>query len=583
MQQEHLSHPVPAPVDALVVLQRSDVDHLAAHRERFAGLRLLFIDPGIFDAALQAGLNHYELRRLDVGRDISALAYAEAMHRAASIDLALSAQRRALFGSGSVDEAFHGWDQNLLFLTLQRCFTHRAVGQAIERSFPEQRLGLLRPGNPALFNWDSMASADIVAADPARWSIVDGYAQGRNWQLGVLDLCFDFDAVKREVQAGRADCVSHIPTCFYDAPTFSGAVAGSFEHNVDLPGVYCDVPVRRRGEPLLRRLGDTAFDTACTTYRERARAVFTEHLAGLLPNRAGLALQSEAWARRSHLQAVNYLGLKRALAGAQPHFVISDHDVGSNGPLFSVAAELGSPITVLPHSAYPTTVLPHARRVTAIERDGTGVPVRTVLGQHVATRAVRFRKNVAAGDRSHPRRLCVLLNTMHSEGLSYVELFALSGFHRVLESLCERHGWALSVRLKPAQPALGVVSAALRKPADYFTATMALPIERVAQETDVCVVFGEATSGAIAFLDAGSYLLHVSEQDWPSDYVTCLPLKGALMRSYRCDGALAELEALMRDPARYAPLQAAQAAAFARRRADAHDTIFPHPSDSQGA
>jgi hypothetical protein len=566
-------------VDALLVLQRSDVDHIAAQRDRFAGLRLLFIDPGILDAALQAGLPNYELRRLDVDRDISALAYAQAMHGAAAIDLALTEQRRALWGQG----AFHGWDLTLLYLTLQRCWTMRALGRAIEQACPEPRLGLLRPAHPALFNWDSMLSTDIVGADPARWSVVGGYAQARHWTAAMLDVCFDFDGVRRHAEAGHADCVTHIPTCFYDVPAFAAAVSQTFEHNIDLPAMYCDVPVRRGPELLLRRLGDASFDADCSAYRERARAIYTEHLAPLIPHKAALQQQAAALARRSHLQAVNFIGLRRALAGTRPHFVLGDHDVGANGPLFTLAAELGSDITVLPHSAYPTALMPHAQRVTVIERDGFGVPVRTVLGQPVATRAVRFRAPVVAAPRLQPRRLCLLLNTMLSEGLSYVELFALIGFFKPLAALCQRHGWDLSVRLKPGQAALNVVASALQMPPGWFKRTMEQPVAEVAREADVCVAFGEPTSATIAFFDAGAYLLHVSEQNWPSDYVITTPLKGTLMPSLRCAEALAELDALMSDPALYASRQQSQAAAYALRRAGAHDTIFPPRPLTQGA
>ena len=566
--------------DALVVLQRSDVDHIAAHRERFAATKLLFIDPGILDAALQAGLPDYELRRLDVSRDISALAYGQAMTLASQIDLELTEQRLTLLGSGLL----HGWDLGLLYLTLQRAFTTRALGHAIEAAFAEPRLGLLRPANPALFNWDSMLSADIVGADASRWSIVDGYSHGRYWNPALLDLCFDGAGIRAAVDAGRGGCITHIPTCFYDADTFTGAIGRAFAHNIDLPGLYCDVPVRRgEGAPLLRRLGDTPFDDACSAYRERARETFLRALAPLIPHQAALALQADTFARRSHLQAVNFKILQRALAGTRPHFVLGDHDIGNNGPLFSIAAELGSAITVLPHSAYPTTLMPHARRVTVVERDGVGVPVRTVLGQPVATRAVRFRGAVQAVPRHEPRRICLLLNTMLSESLSYVELFALIPFFNNLSALAQSRGWDLAVRCKPSTPALSVVASALKMPPGYFTRTMAQPIDAVAREADVCIAFGEPTSATIAFFDAGSYLIHVSEQDWPADYVITTPLKGSLMPSMRCDAALADLDALMRDPALYAARQQAQAEAYAARRLGAHDTLFPENISAPGA
>ncbi|MBI3367675.1 MAG: hypothetical protein HY021_04245, partial [Burkholderiales bacterium] len=91
------------------------------------------------------------------------------------------------------------------------------------------------------------------------------------------------------------------------------------------------------------------------------------------------------------------------------------------------------------------------------------------------------------------------------------------------------------------------------------------------------VAFGEPTSATIAFFDAGSYLLHVSEQNWPADYVITTPLKGALMPSMRCDEAIAQLDALMREPALYAQRRQAQADGYARRRQGAHESFFPGP------
>ena len=577
------------PIDALVVLQRSDVDHLQAHAAEFAAVPLLFTDPGIMDAAVQAGLGNYELRRIDVGRDISALAYSQAVHLAAAIDLQLTALRQAHWGSAGAsrsDSPFHGWDQGLLYLTLQRAATQRAIGLAIARQFPERRLGLLRPDNPALFNWDSMLSTEVVAGnDPARWRVVGSYPQGRYWQPALLNTALDAAALTALTALAhpQVQALTHIATCFYDVRTFSDAITQRFAHSIDLPGLYCDIPVRRAPGGVLAQVDDgiaARLDPRVLVYREQARQVFTLQLAGLIPHQAALALQADAFARRCAMQALSFLALRQAMAGTQPHIVVADHDIGLNGPLFSLAHELDCPVTVLPHSAYTTNVLPHARRVTAIERDGVGVPARTVLGQPVATRAVRFRPSLPPAARPQARQVCLLLNTMLSEGLSYVELFALIGLYRALAAVCARHGRELVVRLKPSTPALGVVSAALGMPAAYFARTMALSIDEVARQADITLAFGEPTSATINFFDAGSLMLHVSEQDWPADYICTTPLKGAVMPSLRCAAAVAEVDALLGDASLYSAAQSSQAARYAARRVGAVDTIFdPAPAD----
>jgi hypothetical protein len=564
-------------IDALFVLQRSDVIHLAAHQERYADTRMLFVDPGILDAAVAAGFRHYEFRRLDVGADIATAVYAEAQARASRIDQLLTRERVRLFGRGQ----WSGWDQAHLYLFFQRALTIERIGHAAEAQFPEARLGLLRPSNPQLFNFDSMLSTEIVAGNSARWQVIDRYDAGRFWNPAMLEWCFDAEGV-RAAAAGGLDALTHIPTCFYDARWFAQAIEATFPRSVDLPGLYCDVPVRRADTLMLKRLDELTpaqRSPVCELYAERARRLFVDELQGLVPDRAALDLQAATLARRCLMQAINYHGLYAALEGRKPRVVVADHDTGNNGPLFSLAHALRAPVTVLPHSAYPTSPLPHADNVEAVELPGFAPPVRTVLGQPVARRAVAFRARPQAQARPAAKRVCLLLNTMQSEGLSYIDFFGLIGFYKGLRALCAHHDRDLVVRLKPSTPALNVVSGALGEPAGFFQRTMAQALDELAAEADICVAYGEPTSGTVTFLDAGSYVMHVGDQHWAADYVITPPyVSDGLVPSYGGAAALQALDALFASNARYLECQAAQATAYAARCRATHDTLFPVPS-----
>lgn len=565
-------------VDAVLVLQRSDVPHIAAQRERYAGVPLLFTDPGTLDAAVQAGLGDYALRRLDISPDLPADVYSEALHRSALIDRLLTAERRALFGSDAADDTpYTGWDQMLVYLSLQRAFMARAIGLCVARQFPEARLGLLRPDNAQLMNFDSMLSAEMAAVDPARFCFIDRYEAGRFHNPQITALAWHPQALPRQVQEQGVDAVVHIATCFYDAAVYGAAIRARFTHILDLPGTYCDVPVQRPN-PLLVRMADLPErlqDPRALRYRERAQAVYTEQLAHWVPQRAALAQQAALWADRSHLQALNFLTLQNAFQGHQPHFVVSDHDTGMNGPLYSVAASLGSAITVLPHSGYATSALPHGRRVTAVERQGFGAAVRTTLGQPVAVRPVRYRSTPAAQPRAAARRVCLLLNTMQSEGISHVDFFPLVGFYRRLAALCAQAGADLQVRLKPSTPALSVVAGAFGQAPAWFQHTYTRPIDDVAVEADLTIAYGEMTSGVATFLDAASLVLHASEQQWPADTLITPPyVRDGLVQSLNGDDALAGVAALLADPAHYRRVQGEQAAAYAQRCRHAHDELF---------
>lgn len=561
-------------VDALLVAQRSDVAHMAAHRERYADLPLLCVDPGILDTLIQAGFGNYQLRRLDVSRDMPARVYTETITRATLIDLALTRVRERLFGPG----LFQGWDRNTLYLPLHVMMTAQALRPAIEAAIPEPRIGLLRPDNPLLFNFDSMVPVEVLAADARRWSVVDRYSAGRFWNPLLLQACFDFEGIAQAVAAGRAQAVTHLATCFYDAPAFTAAVGAAFAHNIDLPNVYCDVPVRR--ERMLLKMADELepgwIDPRCAEYRELARETFIQHLAELLPGRTALQQQADVLARRAWMQAVNYFGLQRALQGARPHFVVADHDNGWLGPLFTLAERMDCPVTVLPHSGYTNAALPHARRVTAVERAGFGANVRTLLGQPVATRAVHLRQPPQPQPRPQLRRICLLVNTMYADGHYRIDLFGLRELFHALRERAVAHDLDLAVRLKPSTPALNVVAGALGEPPEYFGRTTRAPIEQVAAETDLCIAHGELTTGAATFLDAASLVLHVSEEDWPTQLAPQAPfLHDRLVHSFRHDTLLALLDRYLAEPGLYQRHQQSQAGAYAQRHARAHDTIFP--------
>lgn len=586
-----LNRPLHVKIDAFLFLQRSDIAYFATRAADVGPLPLLFIDPGLMDSAAQSGLDarNFEYRPLDVGAHLQSRLVYEALTRAAALDQALTKERLHLLGPVPMQ----GWDQGVLRLFLNRVLCARYLGEVCAATFPEGAIGVFRPGRPQQFYFDSFVASDVFAAafnrasgaGPLRCRVVDHYDATANWVDGATTRCFDFNAIRRRVEAGQAHALTHIPTCYSHLPHYQTEIARAFPTNIDLPSPFWDVPVRRDA-PLwqpIDALPAGAVPASAHTYRERAREIISEHLSDLLPDQGALALQADTMAAQCFVQAVNHHGLRQALKGARPHFIVTDHDTGSNGPLFSVAAELGAPITVLPHSSYPTGAIPHALNVCVIERAGFATPTRSVWGEKVATRGVRFRKVMPPGGttgakppaRERIRTVCLLMNTMFSQGLSHIDFAGLTRFHARLVPLCARFGASVLVRLKPNGAGVALAANALQMSADDLHTVLRAPIDEVAALTDLCVTYGEPTTAGIDFLDAGSLLLHSGEQAWPSDYLTSPAYIGdGLVNSYRDAAALEQIEALLADPARYQAALAAQAARFAQRVGNADARIF---------
>ena len=561
-------------IDAFLVLQRSDVAHFAAHQAAYDGVPCIFIEPGLIEDALLAGLDssRFDFRRVAVEPEFMAGITAEATTRALAIDQAMTRERERLFGAG----VLQGWDHALLRLFLTRALTARNLGALCRRDFPERAIGVFRPSRPQLFYFDSFLTTELFTAGDPRWRVVDTYDATRNW-VETLANCFDFDRIREA--AGAASAVTHIPTCYADGARFVAEIVHGFATNIDLPSPFWDQPVRRGDRPLLAdlRAAEQAYPAhaaLASGYREHAWHVLDEHFRGLPIGDAGRRTQLDYLADQCRIQAFNFLGLRDALRGRRPAFIVADQDTGSNGPLFSIAAELDAPITILPHSSYPTTLAPHARRVVAIERNGCRTPVRTVLGDRVAMQPAQLGARPATA-RGRIQTVCLLLNTMYSDGLSYIDFYGLEEFHRLLAAACRAAGVALWVRPKPSRGSHHVLSGLLGIPLEALAATERAPLESVAERADLCVSYGEPSTAVFRFLDAASFVLNVNRQQWPSDYLFTPTLFGERTLPVMDHAQAIEMIAtLARNPEAFIRALESQQQAFRRRMSAAGDRIF---------
>ena len=506
---------LPVKLDALLLLQQSDIAAFRRQSSEFAGLKLIFLDPGLAEEAMRQGLDpaDFEYRPINVRRHFQARAATEAMHRAMSIEHSLCDERSRLFGDG----LHAGWDHVRLRFFFLRALVARHLGELCESHFPERAVGMLRPRKPQQFY-------------------------------------FDFPWIAEQAQAGRLHALVHIPTVYAHLQHYADQIKKQYPSLTELPSPFWDIPLTSERRPLIpiHSLAPEWRDHRCTAYRERVAAVLDSALLDLLPQPDSRRRQVALMADQSYLQATNYFGLMRALKGTRPHFITTEHDTGAVGPLFSVAEQLGSAVTVVPHSSYPTQPLPHSVNVTAIERDGFCSSLRSVWGAPIRMRPVRLTHRPPARTRPKVQTVCLLLNTLSSRGISYIDLVGLANFHKGLSKLCQGHGLKLLVRLKPGAACLPVAAGALEMPPQSLQAMMDAPIAALAEAADVCVCYGELTSGAIEFLEHSSYVLHVSEELRPNDLLNSSNLSTMQsLISLSGHEALARMERLVSEPGYY--------------------------------
>lgn len=560
---------------ALLLLQRSDVVALSRNPRPYEGQKLLFIDPGVVDEAvhLKLDLARVDYRGIDTAGHLQARVHAEATARAHRIDQRLTLERERLFGKGQ----FQGWDMLLFRFFYIRALMARRLGEAADATFGETSVGLLRTEVPQQFYFDSFVSTDLFMGSSPRWRVVGSYDDAYNWTPKARGLSFDFARLEDHLSAQAASAVVHVPTVVDHIAHYRAEIAERFPQYIEVPSAFWDMPLGTQRVPLLpvAELPPAYVNELSLTYRERARHIIEAELRELQLPAHALRLQADLMAETCFVQAVNYQGLKQALRRQKPHFVLTDHDTGVCGPLFTIAEQLGSDITVLPHSSYPAQLLPHSVRVTAVEREGFGTPARTVYNERVATRPVRLRPAPARHERPQARTVCLLLNTLFGHGILHIDFSNTVKFHRALAAMCQRAGVRLIVRLKPNNSTLAIASGSLEIPAETLHRDFERPLADVAAESDVCISYGEPTTACIDFLEAGSFLMHAAEQCWPADYLSAADIINMkTVPSAGGDEILSALERMLADPAHYAQRLQRQATEYGHRLADATSRIF---------
>lgn len=532
-------------VNAILFLQASDLTHFAKVQNFYPGARRLFIDPGLIEVAVREGveLEPFSFVPPEFDLHFQARVANEASIRAAHLDLALTKVRVEVFGQG----VFQGWDQSLLRQFFLRATLFRELGKLCDAQFAPGQVGLLRPQNPQLFYFDSFVAMEMFSSSSNRWHIIEDYEAAALWRDDAYSKIFDSETIGILLSKG-VNAVAHLPATYRHIAECLPQIKDRFPRIIDLPSVFWDVPVSRDGDmpPFHADLYSKLIPEKCKIYRERALSIIEEHLNGFMSNRRGLSLQAALFADRALMQSVNFFTLRDALKGSKPHFLLTDHDAGNNGPLFSVAQCLGSKITVIPHSSYVTGVIPHAEQVEVIERNGFKTPVRTALGEYIPTRGVRFGREVKKRSRMRIKTVCLLLNGIVSNGLFHLDFVGVTKFFAALNEICTRNEIRLVIRLKPSASGLGLISGALGVESSFLEEMLKPSIEEVAESADLCVSFGQPTSAMINFLDAGCFLLHVGRQHWPSDFAWAPAFVGdGTVSSYLPVEALAFIERLI--------------------------------------
>jgi protein O-GlcNAc transferase len=510
----------------IYIAQLSDIKYLYSIREKISGKILICTDPYIMEMASSQGLKDVQLRRLHVSEDFQQGIVTEAYSRAIAMDRKLDRIRREVFS----DIPHPGWDAQLYSMFLMRALTFREYAKPLGRMLNSvDRCSVVAPSFPQHLYFDSCISTSILIDGCDKLECIAQYDDSRIWRNDFNDWTFNFSALQKRIKDGKLDAIVHIPTCFHQKEYFSKYIQSRYEEFADLPSLLWDVPVRRSKDDLLvpwRSQINDNLKVIVDKYSNAVVSLWERELLDVVRDSNSRALQVNFFKDRAALQAATYL-CGREVLSKDVDFVTSDHDLGLLGPLFSLAKLKGLKTFILPHSTIlqKFAFLPHGDGVTLIQGESRRERVTSVMGDDIH---LEVHPSIRTPLISHSKNdlvlkkttVCLLLNSLYSTGMSYVDLFEIRAVYIAMSAYCIKNDLELFVRPKPGGAAPVVLAHSLDLPIDLVNSWTVMPIAEVVARTDICVCYGEETSALSLFEDSDVSIVCHWSQCYPSHYWT---------------------------------------------------------------
>jgi hypothetical protein len=376
--------------------------------------------------------------------------------------------------------------------------------------------------------FDSFVTASILISNSRKLVNLIKYSESPAWRNDFNDWMFNFASLNRLSKTGfRKSAIVHIATCFHHKEYFTKKLKDDYDEIVDFPSLLWDVPVSTREREKLVPIDlqlSAKFRQISDDYMFAVEDVWNNELVDLLPSNIDRNRQTSYFMKRARLQAATYM-CADSVFNSNMDLVLSDHDLGSHGPLFSAARRKCVSIIVLPHSVItpPFSFIPHGHRVSLVQGTPRKREIYSVHGDLLDIYVDTGIKNskVSPGfskKRSSDFSICILLNTLYSTGMSYVDIFDLRELHAAISNICLTSNWKLTIRPKPSGVAPTVLAQTLGLPLQKLIEDTKKDLNIIASDTDLCIVFGEYTTAADSFYDAGSQVISYSKQAYPEHY-----------------------------------------------------------------
>ena len=503
--------------EVILINQLSDIDAIVENIQLVKNRTPICFDPFVFENAWLKKLNTVELKKIKFNSNDQAKNVTESYSRASMLDIKLREIRAEIFK----DIEHPGWDLDLFFMFFLTALTSKSFAKGVGSILNEYKsVAMVEPDFPMELYFDSKINTSIIKNLSDQIKILFKYNKGRQWRPDYNEWTFDFREIEGKILGGQIDALVHIPTCFHNREFFSNYIYKADQNIFELPSMLWDVPLRRKNPVRFIRwktLVNLEEEVLIDEYANRSRKIIFENIYDVLKDEPLTKMQTEYFIERCKRQVATYILLKRCVS-TSPKIYLSDHNIGLNGPLLSLARLRDSEVIVFPHSSVTksNSFLPYHKKMLLLQGAGYGTNPLSICNQPIKIAKHKELSQYAKYvKRERCSVVCLLLNSLYGAGQSYEDAISLRDLYKEMKTRCDESGVRLIVRAKPSGAPVNLLAQLLNIPLSEVIELASKPMEEIVTITDVCLMYGEPTSGLNLFLSSGAYTFASWSQSMP--------------------------------------------------------------------
>lgn len=457
--------------------------------------RTWYFDPTLTDVLAGSELRQPELVLPDALPDY-ALIDPQARALAAALEEELMGEMAALLGEVSL----RGWQALNLYYFFIGYLWYSQLWDALRERFAGHTLHLPVNDNPANFYWPSFMPALLLLERLQDWGMA-AHASHYGERADESDIVPDLLG-----RSERYDVLTHLPTCFYDAPYFAAELRAAGKRSINIEPKYWGVPMQPELQVKMLRVEHHHLAThglaSVAPHGERLLHTLHRLLSPYIASHEYRARQALQLAKLYQSQLITLQLLERYFSANRPgKMLLSDHDAGFHGPLLCFAQRHHIPVLQLAHAKVSISSAFSADQLTALTHPMQGLPMLRADGRQLRRQALAYPELCSGDSASRPlRRVGLMLSGLSLSGVLSTGLAAyLDGLARIAH-WCRAHGIELAIRNRPGQTMFQLIEERAGIPRALQQAGVACTLPQFVQGLDLCLMYDAPTSAAIECL-----------------------------------------------------------------------------------